>query len=273
MKHDQTKILINILTRTSNRPVGFKRCYNSIKYQSYTNIKHYVSYDNTEDLSYLNGLNLELVDVSNLNKEKTNLKTDDDGNQYAPYNLYCNELLNHVEDGWIIFLDDDDNLYHNKIIEEIVEMIGKIDDKDRLFIWQMRYPDGRLLPTNTQIRNREIKKNFIGSPCYMFHSKYKNQVRWDSFKASDFRFLLQLMQLIPNKVYLSKIITQINNYGDLGQRNDISTATWKNAKMPIVYYKTIFWYLIPKYHKRVFGKLIFHKDTYKRLLNRSKFKL
>ncbi len=28
----------------------------------------------------------------------------------APYNLYCNQLLNEVDEGWIMFLDDDDSL-------------------------------------------------------------------------------------------------------------------------------------------------------------------
>ena len=45
--------LINILTRTSNRPIGFKNCELSIKNQTYKNIKHIVSYDNDNDLTYL----------------------------------------------------------------------------------------------------------------------------------------------------------------------------------------------------------------------------
>ena len=47
-------IIINILTRTSKRPIGFDNCYKSIINQTYKSIKHIVSYEDNKDLQYLN---------------------------------------------------------------------------------------------------------------------------------------------------------------------------------------------------------------------------
>jgi hypothetical protein len=173
-------------------------------------------------------------------------------------------LLDQVEDGWILFLDDDDHLYHNKVLEEIVSNLQQNYDEDAMYVWQMRYPDGRVLPTNQQIGNQVIKKNYIGSPCFLFHSTYKNDVHWDAYKGSDFRFLQQLLKKIPKKVFIPKVMVQINNLGDYGKRNDIS----KKIKMPVVFYKNVFWFILPKYHTRLFGKLVFHKHTYQNVIKK-----
>lgn len=260
----EQNIKINILTRTSNRPVGFKRCYTSVKEQTYKNIKNIVSYDNDADLSYLNEFNVDKVNVTQLKQTKPIQETDAEGNLFAPYNLYCNTLLDQVEDGWILFLDDDDHLYHNKVLEEIVSNLQQNYDEDAMYVWQMRYPDGRVLPTNQQIGNQVIKKNYIGSPCFLFHSTYKNDVHWDAYKGSDFRFLQQLLKKTPKKVFIPKVMVQINNLGDYGKRNDIS----KKIKMPLVFYKNVFWFILPKYHTRLFGKLLFHKHTYQNVIKK-----
>lgn len=267
MKHSiKESILINVLTRTSNRPIGFKKCYTSVKEQTYKNIRHIVSYDDTKDLWYLEDLDIDLVDVTEIKKVKSIEEADAEGNLYAPYNLYCNAMLGQVEKGWVLFLDDDDNLYHNKVIEEIVSKIQANDNEDTIFVWQMRYPDGGLLPTIKQISNQIIKKNNIGSPCYLFHSKFIKDANWDTFKASDFRFLQQLLEHISTRVFLQKVMVQINNYGDLGQKNDLVKPTASNYKMPTLFYKNTLWSLIPKYHTRLFGRFVFHKNTYHRFL-------
>ena len=50
------EVLINILTRTSNRPIGFYNCHQSVIKQTYKNIKHFVTYENDSDLKYINPL-------------------------------------------------------------------------------------------------------------------------------------------------------------------------------------------------------------------------
>ncbi|WP_417214481.1 hypothetical protein [Bizionia sp.] len=264
MESKNNNILINVLTRTSGRPFGFRKCYTSIKEQTYKNIKHIVSYDDKADLCYLKDLNIDLIDVTTIKETELLKKNKVQNNLTASYNLYCNSLLDFVEEGWILFLDDDDNLYHNKVIEEIIVKIQSDFDEDTLFIWQMRYPDGKLLPTNNQIIGKTIKKYNIGSPCFLFHSKHKKNIYWDDLKGSDFRFLQQICEKVTKTVFIQKVMVQINNYGDLGQRNDLSDSYSVNYKMPSSFYKNLLWFITPKYHFKFLGVLFFHKSTFRK---------
>ena len=256
-------ILINILTRTSNRPIGFINCHKSIIKQTYKNVRHIVSYENDIDLKYLDFNDIEKVKV---NKYKGDILTHPKGYLHAPYNLYCNELLDKVDEGWVLFLDDDDCLLHNKVLIEVVNEIKKCNN-DTMLIWKMRYPNGKVLPLKKHFENKIIEINNLGSPCVIFHSKYKNITKWDNFKAADFRYINTLFDKIPNKKWIEKVYIQINNFGDYGKRNDIDVNFFK------IFNKTFIWYFIPKYHYTIFGNYLFHIDTYRRPVNRFARKL
>ena len=200
-KQVKEELLINILTRTSGRPIGFYNCRRSIEKQSYKKIKYFVSYENEDDIDYLDCTGLIKIKV---NKYDGDILINPNGSLHAPYNLYCNELLNNVENGWILFLDDDDHLLHNKVIQEIVSEIKKADE-DTLFIWQMRYPNGKLLPTREHFKSEQIAMDYIGSPCFIFHSKYKGFAKWDQWKASDYRVIKKLHETIPNTKWIKKV--------------------------------------------------------------------
>lgn len=249
------KVLINILTRTSNRPIGFNNCRQSIVRQTYKNIKHLVSYENKSDLTYLDFNNLSKVKVEKYEGHK---KTNTEGHLHAPYNLYCNAMLDNVNNGWVLFLDDDDHLLHKKVIKEIVSQINKADN-DTLFIWQMRYPNGKLLPAEKHFKEKNIEFEKIGSPCFLFHSKYKNLAQWDEWKASDYRVIKRLYEEIPKNKWIEKVYVQINNFGDLGERNDIL----EDVTHKLIFNKTRFWFLIPKYHFRINSIYVFQLKTYK----------
>jgi hypothetical protein len=258
-------IVINILTRTSNRPVGFDNLRYTIINQTYKNVRHIVSYDNDADLEYLNNHDVQKVRVNYLNSEKSNHP---EGFTPAHYNLYCNELLKNVTQGWIMFLDDDDCFLHNKVLEEIIHQVKKADN-DTMFFWQMRYPDRKILPSNKVFQEQKIEIYNIGAPCFLFHSKYKNQVKWDGWKVSDYRFIKSLSEIIPKKIWLNQIYIQINNQGDLGNRNDIH----QSGINKLIFYKTFFWHFIPKYHYQVYGLYVFKSDFFKMLFKKVKMSL
>ncbi|WP_418263878.1 hypothetical protein [Flavobacterium faecale] len=264
-KKSKKEILVNILTRTSNRPIGFYNCRQSIEKQTYKKIKHYVSYDNEEDIVYLDCTGVVKIKVE---QYKGEVLVNPEGYLHAPYNLYCNELLNNVEDGWIMFLDDDDHLLHNKVIAEIVSEIKKTNE-ETLFIWQMRYPNGNVLPKHTHFISRKIEIGNIDTTCFIFHSKYKNHIKWDQWKASDYRVINALYNIIPNKKWLERVYIQKNNLGDYGNRNDIS----QNITNQYLFRKNIFWFLIPKYHLQINSIYIFQKKTYLQYWKRAKRKI
>jgi len=214
------KPLINILTRTSNRPNGFDMCVNSIKKQTYENINHIVSYDDDLDLNYINNYNVSKIKINReeIIKNDKSVNPNNPSFWFSPHNLYCNSLLDEVKDGYIMFLDDDDMLLHENVIEVIV---NNIVDEDTILIWKMQYPNGRCLPDNNSFKTKSIRLNGIGSPCFLFHSKYKDESTWDAYKCSDFRFLKKLYKKIPNKEWINEILIQLNNSGGFGKKKDI----------------------------------------------------
>lgn len=59
--------------------------------------------------------------------------------------------------------------------------------------------------------------------------------------------------------WVDKVFIQINNFGDFGKRNDII----QNVTKKVIFEKTLFWYIVPKYHFRLFDFYIFQIRTYK----------
>ena len=208
---------INILTRTSNRPNGFKICHQSIINQNYDNVLHIVSYDNNVDFeNYLN----EYSDIKTVKVDREKLIQEDNcvnpnTGKYSPHNLYCNSLLDAVDDGYIMFLDDDDMLLDETVLDTINEAIV---DEDTMLIWQMRYPNGRVLPAGAFDRPRIGN---IGSPCFLVHSKYAKKFKWDSWKCGDFRYINNVFNEVNNFKIVPKPLIQLNNFGDMGNKNDV----------------------------------------------------
>lgn len=209
--------LINILTRTSNRPNYFANNVNSVKSQTYKNIKHYVSYDNDKDLSYIN--KHDSVVPIKVDRDKL-IKEDNYGvfqtGKYSPHNLYFNELLSNIENGWVIILDDDDQFINEYSVEKIVK---EIDNKDSIIIWQMRYNNSnRVLPPLNLINQKPILGQ-IGSPCFTFNIEQLGDIKWDGWKCGDFRFIEKLYNKIPNKKIIKEPLILINQIG-LGNKID-----------------------------------------------------
>lgn len=219
-KKSAEPILINILTRTSGRPNSFKICRESIENQSYRNFRHIVSYDEVEDLKYINSYNIEKIRVVKRTEQEVDHYFNPGNREFAPYNLYCNDLLSLVDKGWIMFLDDDDMLAHKEVLEIIVARIKKAS-KRTLFIWQMEYPDGKILPPDELVEKKEIKIYNIGSPCFLFHHQYAHRLTWDPWKCSDFRIIKKLNKIIPKNKWIMQPLVKLNNFGDFGNRNDL----------------------------------------------------
>ena len=212
--------LINILTRTSNRPNGFKLTRNSIERQTYKNINHIVSYDNEDDLNYLNKYgNLTLVNIDK-NKliESDNSKTPNTG-KYSPHNLYFNEMIKYVNGGWVLYIDDDDYFKDDNCIEKIVNEISRSDD-DTLIFWQFILGDNLILPKDISKDNPPKLYN-IGGGSVCFNYKHRDIATWDSWKCSDFRVIDRLFNNIPQVRFINEILV-ISPKPGLGNKLDIN---------------------------------------------------
>jgi glycosyltransferase involved in cell wall biosynthesis len=215
--------LINIITRTSNRPNSFKRNVESVKSQTYKNYRHIVCYDTIEDYeSYLkeyDDIDLFYVNKDELLESYDGIKFDNPNFWLSAHNLYCNVGLDKVEDGWVIFLDDDDHLIDEFSLEKMSKLIG---DEDTLLIWQMEYGSGQRIPSSETFKNSTpiISLGNIGSECFIFHSKWCKSCRWDSYKCSDFRFIECLSKQIPTIHWLEEALVKVP-FAGFGLRKDV----------------------------------------------------
>lgn len=213
--------MLNILTRTSNRPDEFERLYQSIKNQKNNTLiyKHIVCYENDEDINYLS--KYDDIEIFRVNRKEIYVKYKDKGfnlDHNNPncfiHNLYMNELMDKVDEGFIIFIDDDDYLYNDDVFDDIEKILKDID-VDTLAVVQMAHPNTRKLPHKSFIERKEIRQGEIGTPCVIFNSKYvSHELRWEGWRAHDYHFIVKLNQMIPKSKWYEKTIVQIPSMGN-----------------------------------------------------------
>ena len=199
---------INILTRTSSRPNYFRNCINSVNDQTYKNINHIISVDDDNSEKYVQIYTTNYIKITNIDK-KVN----------APYNLYLNELNEKVTDGWIMYLDDDDIFMNNTSLENIVK---NIQHEDQLLLWKVKFPS-MIIPENT-FWGKTPQITHISMIGFMYHSKYKNIVKFDGNKCADYRYISALYNIINDKVWISDIHTTLQRTsatGGYGSKDDL----------------------------------------------------
>lgn len=209
--------VINILTRTSNRPNGFKRCRESILNQTYKNIRHLVSIDNLNDEEYVKSHNVEyfFMDKEAISKEP-DIPDPKTGNRFI-YNLYLNHLIKEVKEGWVFILDDDDYFADNNCVQKMVNAIKNTTD---LILWQMKYPNGQTLPSLQEL-GMPPKLARISSQCFIVHSGIAKTIRWDGWKCGDFRFVQKAYAKTGEKRVIREVLVNLGGAG-LGMKKDIA---------------------------------------------------
>ena len=192
----------NILIRHSYRPKAFKKCIDSVLNLFYSNIRIIICYDDKR--SIIDFKELEIYDNIDIFYIEIDSK-----NEYV-YELYSNELLKKVEDGWIIFLDDDDyflNPHSLKLINYEIE-----DDND-LIIWKYLRGDMEIYPKNID----NINCGEITSCGYTFHSKFKNLSKWDAKYSGDYSFFSALLKKKNfYRKFIDKLFIGIQDYKVIG---------------------------------------------------------
>lgn len=189
---------INILIRTSNRPEYFDKCIKSVLEQNYKNYEVFVCYDKKESLNYLL-------------KYKTNEKityflVNNASTSKYKYNLYCNNLLHKVNNGFIIFLDDDDKFCHNLVFK----IVNKNLEHNYLHIWKYFRPDKIIFPKNCN----KINLGEITGVAFSVEKKLCKNCDWWDKRNGDFNFISKIVK--KNKVKIKKInfilsMAQFNN--------------------------------------------------------------
>lgn len=212
--------LVTVITRTSNRPIGFEKCHQSVRNQTYQNMRHLVSYDDEKDYEeYLK--NYEDADLYFIDKKKFENYNDIPNPRTGPkfiYNLYFNDLFKEVTEGWVLILDDDDRLAHDNVIAQAMEKATYPTD---MLLWQMQYPNGMKLPASMDF-NKQPRLGRIGSPCIMVHSSIAKSIKWDGWKCGDFRYIHKCWKSTERKIWFKEPMILLGNQGGMGKKQDIS---------------------------------------------------
>ena len=203
--------LLNILIRTSNRPNYFRRLMENIKSQHYKNYRLIISADSVETTKYV----AKYADKKTLIVPVQKLYHTPE--QTFPWNLYLNDLMARVKEGWIMFMDDDDQYTNEFTFDRIA---SHLPDKNSMLVWQLRFPDGRYVPAPEYLGKTPFTRKQIAMPCFAFHSKWKNRVRFDGQRAGDFRIANKLQEFL--KVEWAYIdLVQLDNFGNVGKDVDL----------------------------------------------------
>jgi len=210
--------LINILTRTANRPNYFRNCFESCQNQSYKNIRHIISVDNKETEEYVAKYTNDYIFITDdmLPKNTREIPSE----SLFPWNLYLSVLSEQCESGWILFIDDDDQLIDNTSIQKMVDNITSIDD---VLFWRVKF--GEILIPEDDYFYKPPALCHISGIGFLFHTTKLPYIEFDAYKCIDYRIANNLYYA-PNTrpVYINQILTGLqrpSGWGGLGKKDDI----------------------------------------------------
>lgn len=174
---------LNILIRTHQRKKEFETSIQSVLTQTYKNFQIIISYDDVETYDYVKSYSdnpkITLLNLINFKTRKTN----------CFFDLYCNEMMRQVNDGWIIFIDDDNYLIEKNCLRIINDTICLMNDNNVL-LWKFLRNDKLIFPSN----HLNIKFGEIDTCSFCFHYSHKNSAQWNDSYGSDYYFFQDLLK-------------------------------------------------------------------------------
>lgn len=229
-ENSNQKPVIHIIIRTHRRPEYFKRCIESLRLQEYMSRVIHVIADDSESADYANeALNEGLIDdvirvypAEYTNKfgdftalKKAGLCTKDRDNRRHFYDLYLNEVVAGIDEGWIFFVDDDKEVPAGVLgnIADGIDNNGGTPDQLIIGQYQMKT---RLVPRGENW-NAPFKRGHVDMSCFVFHSKYKEFAKLDGHGAGDFRAACRLQENIKSHVWIEIPFTIADNDGNFGK--------------------------------------------------------
>lgn len=199
---------INIIIRTSGRPIYFYNCIKSIK-KSGINAKLHIAIDNLEDLKYVHktceGLDYVYYLMDKEVIENICRKIKIERNLFI-YNYYFNVIKPYLN-GWCIVLDDDDEILMNPVFEK---------NKDNIYLFKADVGH-KIVPIERNFGKKPVL-NDISSLSIIWHSS--QMVDWKPQRGGDYDFISELYEKYPS-IWSDKILSKVQTKGNFGKRNDL----------------------------------------------------
>lgn len=165
---------IHIIVRSHLRETYFKKVIESIVKQNYEKYIIHVAYDHIDSLDYIN---------QNMNHKMIVHKVERRSDENVFFDLYCNDIKDKINDGWIMFLDDDNYFIHPDCLKII-----NMNLKEKIVVWSFLRPDKLITPNLNKLRYGEID-----NCSYIFYHSIKNDGQFGDFYGSDFQFINSLI--------------------------------------------------------------------------------
>lgn len=166
---------LTILIRTSSRPVAFNKCLASINGEA----EVIVCYDNPAAVAYI---------PPNVTKFYVSPNDEPYG-----YNKYCNSLSECVNDGWFMFVDDDDTVIPGSLSK--LKSFLLTAEPGAIIIQFMR--GTYLKPHPAIFAERKVREGHIGLPCLVLHSEYKNAAMVNAGEYADSHYIREVLRHVP----------------------------------------------------------------------------
>ena len=196
-------MLLNLLLRTHNRPLGFKRMLGSIKSQTYTDYRIIVSVDNEVTEKYVidNGIS-------------DYIKICPDPKHQFPADAYFNTMLAEVKEGYVWCVDDDDFVAHERVLEIIACNVVQ----DKISIFKMQTANNSVLPGPGYFGSK-VEVCHIGTPCFVVPIDIAKQVKWGGISGSDFFYIRDVVNLVgyDHVLWVDEIIYKIDKPSQRGR--------------------------------------------------------
>jgi len=128
---------------------------------------------------------------------------------HAPYNWYLKIAEKSLQPGWVMYVDDDDQLNGEGTLQSVVDEL-KQHDEDTLHIFRFKYPNGEVVPDDLRVKAYRAGFPFVhrqvSGVCLCFPTKYADYTYWDEWSSADYRTATSLREVIPN-LNISKTVT------------------------------------------------------------------
>lgn len=206
---------IAVITRTSNRPKYFERCYNSVLGQPLIKSYH-VIYDNLDDEKYLNSKNLikHYIDVSKIQYNEPAPKSATPP-KLCLHNLYFNYgTYNAIQESWVYHLDDDNFLINNAFMNLSTYLHEDID-----LIMLKIYHQGKIMPSEQNFNNHSVSLCDIDTGCFLVKTKIIRNLSWDGWKCSDYRLINKCLEISNKTLWINQIVMRQDHVNN-GNRQD-----------------------------------------------------
>lgn len=178
---------INVLLRMHNRPHSAKTTVASVLDQKYPNVRIIASYDNAKTWAYAKSYPFTKISVSP-SLQLSPRPDSDDYRAWLPSNEYFNHLYDLVQDGLIIFLDDDDFLLPGSL-----ESIAWEAATDRATFFRAMC-HGKLYPNGDKVGVEIIPGNISGLGICV-PANMKGHALWEPWRRGDYRVARNLAKV------------------------------------------------------------------------------